>query len=1043
MRESGIGENALGVAVTSKVLVNNLLRVLTVSSLISLALIFSTNAHAQRNNNGTAEIFGTVQGAAGAPVVLHLRALDENPVRYYDGYEEKTAKDGSFHFANIVPGAYRLETGTSDFILPVSKPITLRTGEKRGGVTLSVIPSSSLCGRVTENGIAKKNTWVSAYRYNPRFGTLSLTFFPQTSGDGSFLIRNVLPGTYYLQGYMTYYPGSFSFNGAKPIVVGAGTPTGCTFEIPLQDTGCSTTKVSGSIALAPGDAKERYKVLFLATNPAGGSVAQPMASNANDFYKPGDSFSARVCQGSYDVVLSDDQPIGPWKDSPTHKVVFDTKHIEIGESAIDGVQLTPRAMASISGEVPGMSHNVSCPAGGHRLHVSILREGDGQFQTITLDDKNRFIFSNVAPGDYTISVGPLARDAFYLDSILVDGKPTEGRRFAVADAHPMSMVINISGDLSKAAGHLSPDARQEERWEVGWTRPKGSVLGKVIGASPPGVMLKLRAARYNSNASAEYAVHAGDDGSFRFDAVDPGVYTLRAEGERIVTSEYGALEAGERGTPIVVARGAHIQGFTLSLSKLSSICGRVTTPEGAPQASARIFLLWNGTGGLYGAPGQPEGRTGSDGRFRIDGVSPGEYFLASTLDANHFVFFSPDGTLRAATPETVPVGKDLGCGPNSALSLRVPPNYKQTYSLSGKVDGDLPAAVGDRFWVSLVDVDASGTQSHGVAYSKLDAKRRFSFDKVPAGHFLLQLHSAYGPERMSWSGPYGPVTHLLASQAIDIHEDLTEAVLTPTPLPTVVGTVHFSHLPETWKNNFDVSRQRITLVPREYRAPFSANLSADGSFTIGTEDPGDYEVKIELREPLYVQSVRLDGREVVGRYFHLTAGNTASLEVVVSDDSGQVKARVIPDGSLPIAEPSVREDCRKSAMPQYVVILFPDPRFVRPDAEQARNPTTGVPPRLLRSGTYQDDLAFQIRAVPPGHYRALAVQSLGAMWSPFGGDDRTSIEQRYWNDLVALADPVTVQAGGTVELALPDKTVDAARAAAKRGVSLNPKLFEW
>jgi hypothetical protein len=307
---------------------------------------------------------------------------------------------------------------------------------------------------VTENGVAKNNTWVNAYRYNPEFGTLSTTSFPHTGPDGSFSIADVPPGTYYLEGYTTYYPGSFIFNGAKPIVVGAGAPTGCALEIPLQYTGCRTTKVSGHIATVPGDGNAKYKVLFLATNAAGGSVPAPIEMSSNNVYKPGDSFSDTVCPGDYDVVLSD-QAIYPWGEFPSHKVVFDTQHVEVGTTAIEGVELTPRAMAPISGEVPGMTHNLSCPAGGPRAHVSILREGDGEFQTVDLDGKNRFNFHNVAPREYTIYVGPIVREAFYLDSILVDGKPADGRRFTVAQAQPMSIVINISGDLTKAAG-ISP-----------------------------------------------------------------------------------------------------------------------------------------------------------------------------------------------------------------------------------------------------------------------------------------------------------------------------------------------------------------------------------------------------------------------------------------------------------------------------------------------------------------------------------------------------------------------------------------------------------
>jgi hypothetical protein len=1020
-----------------------LIRSMAVPALVVLALVSCAHTHAQQKSDRTADVFGTVQGADGVSIVLHLRANDENPVRYYDGYEEKTARDGSFHFAKVEPGTYRIELETSGFTLPVQEPITLRPGERRKDVVISVKPSFSLCGRVTEDGAPKDNTQVNAYRYNPEFGTLSQTFFPQTGADGSFLIKDVTPGMYYLEGYTTYYPGSFNFNGAKPVVVGDGTPSGCGLEIPLQYTGCQSTRVSGHIAAAPGDGNASYKVQFLSTNPAGGSMAPPIAININEVYGAGDSFTTRVCPGDYDLVLSDSQTIDYWRGLPAHKVVFDVHHLEVGATAIDGVELTPRAMASISGEVPGMAHNVSCSAGWPRVQVSILREGDGEFQSAVLDEKNRFSFHNVAPGEYKVNVGPFARESFYLNSILVDGKPADGRKFTVVQPQPMTMVINIGGDLSHAAGHLSPDVRREPRWEVAWTRPKGSVAGKVVGASAADATVSLQAARYNSNASAEYTAHVGANGSFQFNAVDPGVYTLRAEGKGMVTTEYGALEGGERGTPIVIARGSHIRGLKLSPAKLSAICGQVTDPLGVLRGNVRIFPQ-RYHDGAFQAEQNGGSRVQSDdyGLFHIDGLSPGEYFFASLLDANRVVYFSPDGTFATAAPVIVRAGKDVGCGKSQALNLRIPPNYKKTYSFRGKVNGDLPATVGDRFLVSLLDERAPGAVSY-VATATLDAEHRFFFDKVPGGHFLLALNSAYGPEPMIWSGPYGPVTHRLASQKIDVREGMAEVNITPLPLPAVTGTVHFSHLPEAWNNTFDVTQQRITLIPREYRQPLSAKLSADGSFSIGPEDSGDYEVDLGLRAPLYIQSVRIDGREINGRFFHLSAGASAKLEIEVSGESGQVNAKIVPDGSLPMAEPSMFETCRKSEYPLYGVVLFPDPLFVRPIADQEPNSDSVVQPRLLRSTTGGDDPLLQtLQAVPPGHYRALAVQGPSTVWSPFGRqDDLTDLDQKLWNVLVSLGVPVTVQAAGTVELALPDMTVDAERAAAKLGVSLERGLF--
>jgi hypothetical protein len=489
-----------------------------------------------------------------------------------------------------------------------------------------------------------------------------------------------------------------------------------------------------------------------------------------------------------------------------------------------------------------------------------------------------------------------------------------------------------------------------------------------------------------------------------------------------------------RGMPIVVERDAHIEGLALSLPKLSAICGIVTDSAGIPQASRRIFMQSSRGGSALGySQGPAEVSTDAGGRFRFDGLSPGDYFPASPLDVNRMVFFSPDGTLGAATPVHVPAGKDVGCGADSSLDLRVPPNYKATYSFGGKISGDLPASVGDRFELELIDSRTTGAQNYG-ARAKLDAGHRFSFDKVPGGKYLLQLYGAYGPEPLMWSGPYMPVSHLLASQLVDIHDGMTEVTVTPTLLSDVTGTVHFNHVPEAWAKNFDIAQQKIMLVPREYRQPFSANLSADGSFRIASEDAGDYEVNLNLHVPLlYIQSVRLDGREIEGRYFYLNAATAAKLDIEVRDDSGQVNARIEPDESLPMAEPPVIGTCSKSSWPQYMVVLFPDPM-----------PTSRVQARLLLGSAFGGDPKVQIPAVPPGRYRALAMQleEQTIWWPNERHEDLTDFRQKLWSALVALAEPVTVSASGTVELTLPDRTIDVDRIAAKIDAPLDRGLFD-
>jgi hypothetical protein len=165
-------------------------------------------------------------------------------------------KTVNFSFEEIKPGIYHIWAKATGFISVGSGDdngitITLQPNEHRTGVTIPMVPSRSLCGHVTEGGTPKP-TWVSAYRYDSIRGTLTRTFRPNTNEDGSYRFADLDPGTYYLQGYMTWYPGSFSFNGAKPVTVGQESgPTTCSLDIPLQYAGCRTFKVHGKIAASP------------------------------------------------------------------------------------------------------------------------------------------------------------------------------------------------------------------------------------------------------------------------------------------------------------------------------------------------------------------------------------------------------------------------------------------------------------------------------------------------------------------------------------------------------------------------------------------------------------------------------------------------------------------------------------------------------------------------------------------------------------------------------------------------------------------------
>jgi Carboxypeptidase regulatory-like domain len=1015
-------------------------------------LLVNCAAFAQSSADATAAISGVVKGVD-IPAIVYLQAPDDNPTRYYDGYQATTKEDGSFSFRDVKPGTYQLRVEASGFMSSTldtdGAKITLRAHEIRKGVGVSMVRKRTLCGQVTENGSPRPApTWVGAFRYDPEFDSFVKTFLPRTEVDGTYRFVDLDPGTYYLQGYNTWYPGSSSFREAKPVTVGPDPmPAKCTLDIPLQNGGCnSVRKVSGQIAPSSTNESTQYRINVMERSPNGGRLTAPFAMSLDRLYKAGDTFSGVVCPGNYDFVLSGEQGSYNWFEPRSSKVIFDSIPVSVGQTEVTGLVLTPRPMASITGEVrfEDITRRASCPGLGGQ-HVDILRKGDGQFQSANLDAKNRFEFHNVAPGDYILTLGPYLREAVYVESITLDGKPVVGRSFSIPQAQPATLGIVLSGDLANATGHVSPQLRKDKRWEVAWARPKGSVAGRVLGDSQGAYTVHLRSARYNSNASGEYTTHAAPDGAFRFDVVDPGVYTLRAERDSL-TYEYGAHDAGEKGTPIVVARGANLKDLKLpGPPQLGAICGRVADVTGAPKPGLRVFVgrfqnsKFEDTTRLN-ASLQHESetlQTDSSGGFRVNNIPPGEYFFMLPV-GDHVVFFSADGSLNAVVPIRVAAGENVGCGTKTPVELHVPSGTDQRHTISGRIPGDLPKSIGDRFWVSLKwDVNTSAPQAY-VGYARINSEHKFWIEHVPKGRFVLELYSAYGPEPMTWSGLYGPVSHLLATQKIEVNDqDIFDLKITPMRLPVVTGMVHFEHIPAEWKG-FDVSAQSVTLVPHTFRAPFSTKLSADGSFSIDPEDIGVYEVQVgpPSQGPLYISSIRLDGDEIKGRYIHLLADQFTHLDIFVKDDSGQVSVSVVNDPSLPLPEPSVIEPCGNRMWPGYRLVLLPDPLSFT-DIDSA----VLVQSSLIFGYTAYTAEHLQASGVPPGRYRALVVQQLTKL-PPYGIAGQLKPDQRQlWSAIAALGQSVTVEAGAKLSITLPDRTVDVDRLAAQFGEPLEEDVL--
>jgi hypothetical protein len=138
-------------------------------------------------------------------------------------------------------------------------------------------------------------------------------------------------------------------------------------------------------------------------------------------------------------------------------------------------------------------------------------------------------------------------------------------------------------------------------------------------------------------------VQAAPDGTFTFDGVAPGSYLLSATGPGMTTGAPGrspawmlrsALSGGRdvSDAPLEVGPGQNIADIVVTFTdRVTELSGRLL--DGADRPAPEYYVLVFGTNPQYWRQGsrwlRMPTRPGSDGRFSLAGLPPGDYYLAA------------------------------------------------------------------------------------------------------------------------------------------------------------------------------------------------------------------------------------------------------------------------------------------------------------------------------------------------------------------------------------------------------------------------------
>jgi hypothetical protein len=517
-------------------------------------------------------------------------------------------------------------------------------------------------------------------------------------------------------------------------------------------------------------------------------------------------------------------------------------------------------------------------------------------------------------------------------------------------------------------------------------------------ASDPRSGIRLGSSGTQVVASDSRVVATAPDGSFSIRDIPPGEYRLyatRSTGHS--PGEYGQRGATQTGTPFTLTPGQRMTGVSLVLTPTAAITGVVTDGNGDPAGYAHVQALRaTYRDGHRTLTVMQLVQADDRGVFRLFWLPPGEYFVcAKPLDLRrssemmHIPPPSRSGTYEQQMRPTVTavnVSRTLDDG-SVQDGMNVPVYFPGTIDerraspirvRAGQTVGGIDLNLGDGL---VVTRHIRGRVIDGTTGKPVGASLQV-IPQTPPAILLIPTGTANRDGLFDlWGALPGP-NFLVASGgdgangllAVDTSAgDANGAVITLWPGLTVNGRIRVDGRGPS-DDDLDVTGFTVTLrrsppinsLPEPSSAlvgamTFSADgrlvsvrepdgsppnrSKGDGSFTVNGVPPGDYAVTVATKDDVYVESIRIGVRDVLGAGLRVDGPVRGALDIVIGLNGGSIEGTALGERRAPVSN--------------VTVVAVPDGnRRYRSD--------------LFKVTTTDASGRFRLRGLAPGSYEVFA-----------------------------------------------------------------------